>query len=171
MSQVTKKIAALVAPLSLAAGLAFTAPAIATEYLSDSQGEVVRNAYQECWQVSYGLPMCDEKIVFQGVLFDFNKATIRPEFAAQLDAWAPSVDDIDTLDIEGHTDSVGSDAYNQALSERRANAVADYLAGKDHLSRANMKVAGMGESMPVASNDTDEGRQLNRRVEITTHNN
>lgn len=165
MSQVTKNIAALIA------GIAITAPAVATEYLQDSQAEVVRNNYQECWEVSYGLPMCDEKVVFQGVLFDFDKATIRPEFKSQLDEFAASLDTADVLTIDGHTDSVGSDAYNQALSERRANSVADYLAGKDHLNRSNMSTNGHGESMPVATNDTDEGRQLNRRVEITIQHN
>ena len=68
--------------------------------------------------------------------------------------------------MAGHTDSVGSDAYNQTLSERRANSVADYLSGHG-MTRTRMVTIGAGEGHPVASNDTEEGRAENRRVEIT----
>lgn len=167
MSQFKKKIAAVVAPLSLVAGMV-AMPVHAAEYVSDSQGEVVRNAYKECWEVSYGLPECDaRKVTFHGVLFDFDRATIKPEFATQLDDLAASLSGgFGSMAIEGHTDSIGSDSYNQALSERRANAVADYLAGKG-LDRGSMTTAGKGESMPVKPNDTADNRYQNRRVEIT----
>ena len=148
-------------------------PVNAAEYLQDSQGEVVKNSYGECWEVSYGLPVCGEEIVFAGVLFDFDKTNIKPEFAAQLDALAGKYmsngkDTISSMVIEGHTDSVGSDSYNQGLSQRRADSVASYLAGKG-MDRSEMTTIGKGESEPVASNDTEEGRYQNRRVEITVN--
>ncbi|MCB1803535.1 MAG: OmpA family protein, partial [Gammaproteobacteria bacterium] len=101
------------------------------------------------------------------VLFEFDKYDIRPEFTDELDAAAdllkanPDV----TVRIDGHTDSIGTEEYNQGLSERRANAVADYLA-KAGIARDRMTVAGFGESQPIASNDTPEGRAQNRRVDI-----
>lgn len=101
------------------------------------------------------------------VLFEFDKYDIRPEFTDEIDAAAdllkanPDV----TVRIDGHTDSIGTEEYNQALSERRANAVADYLA-KAGIARDRMTVAGFGESQPIASNDTPEGRAQNRRVDI-----
>jgi outer membrane protein OmpA-like peptidoglycan-associated protein len=69
------------------------------------------------------------------------------------------------LDIEGHTDSVGSDAFNQQLSEQRANAVLQYLVSQG-LPESSMTSRGFGKSDPIASNDTPQGRQQNRRVEI-----
>ena len=101
------------------------------------------------------------------VLFEFDKYDIRPEFTADLDAAADMLlanPDV-TVRIDGHTDSIGTEEYNQGLSERRANAVADYLEAKG-VSRDRMTVAGFGETQPVASNDTAEGRAQNRRVDI-----
>jgi len=101
------------------------------------------------------------------VLFDFDRAEIKSGFTDELDAAAelllanPDV----TVRIDGHTDSVGSEEYNMGLSERRAEAVAAYLE-EAGVSRDRMTVAWFGESQPVATNDTDEGRALNRRVEI-----
>jgi len=69
------------------------------------------------------------------------------------------------IDVTGHTDSTGPEAYNQGLSERRANSVADYMASKG-TPRDSMNVKGMGEANPVADNSTREGRALNRRVEL-----
>jgi OOP family OmpA-OmpF porin len=71
------------------------------------------------------------------------------------------------LEIVGHTDSTGPEAYNLGLSERRAQAAANYLEGKG-VSMSRITVKGMGESAPVASNATREGRAMNRRVEINT---
>ena len=87
MSKVNTKLTALIAPLSLAAGLAIATSASAAEYLADSQGENVRNNYDECWEVSYGLPNCGEEVITLSgdALFDFNKSTIRPDAAATLD--------------------------------------------------------------------------------------
>jgi outer membrane protein OmpA-like peptidoglycan-associated protein len=70
-----------------------------------------------------------------------------------------------TLTVVGHTDNVGSNDYNQKLSERRAHAVAQYLAGR-RVDPIRLAVSGKGETQPVASNSSDSGRQQNRRVEI-----
>ncbi len=101
------------------------------------------------------------------VLFEFDKSDIRPEFTGELDAAADTLlsnPDV-TIRIDGHTDSVGTEEYNQGLSERRAESVAAYLEAAG-VARDRMTVAGFGESQPVASNDTAEGRALNRRVDI-----
>lgn len=101
------------------------------------------------------------------VTFDFDSANIRPGFYAALNSVAQVLRENDqtVVDITGHTDSKGSDSYNQRLSEDRARAVADYLAAQG-VSMARMNSRGMGESMPLASNGTESGRQQNRRVEI-----
>jgi len=101
------------------------------------------------------------------VLFDFDRAVIKPEFTAELDDAAelllanPEV----TVRIDGHTDNVGTLEYNQGLSERRAEAVAAYLAAAG-VDRGRMTVAGFSFTQPVADNATPEGRAQNRRVEI-----
>jgi len=108
-----------------------------------------------------------EKIVLRGVNFDFDKATIRPDARVILDEAASQLSknpDV-RVSVEGHTDAVGTDAYNQKLSERRAASVKQYLVGKG-VSDARLSTVGHGESKPVASNDTKDGRALNRRVEL-----
>ncbi len=100
-------------------------------------------------------------------LFDFDKSTLRPEGKAELDELVTKMKavNVTTATLTGHTDSVGSDAYNQGLSERRVNAVMDYLVGAG-IDSSIMSASGMGESQPVADNSTRDGRQQNRRVEI-----
>jgi len=107
------------------------------------------------------------KIVLRGVHFDFDKANIRADARPILDEAAQTLTSESTITVavEGHTDSRGSDAYNDGLSKRRAQAVADYLA-EHGIARTRMSVEGFGESRPVASNDTDDGRAQNRRVEL-----
>jgi OOP family OmpA-OmpF porin len=108
-----------------------------------------------------------EKIVLRGVNFDFDKATIRPDAKVILDEAASQLSknpDV-RVSVEGHTDSVGSDTYNQKLSERRAASVKSYLVGKG-VSDSRLSSVGYGESKPVSSNDTKDGRALNRRVEL-----
>ncbi|MES2670126.1 MAG: OmpA family protein [Pseudomonadota bacterium] len=102
-----------------------------------------------------------------GVTFDFGKANLKPQFHPALDQVAASMAEYNQtiVEISGHTDSVGSDEANQRLSEQRAGSVSNYLAGKG-LVRERFEVVGMGERYPVASNDTDSGRAVNRRVEI-----
>jgi OOP family OmpA-OmpF porin len=108
-----------------------------------------------------------KKIILRGVNFDFDKSNIRADARPVLDEAIDTLKDAGDVrvSVEGHTDSVGTDAYNQGLSMRRANSVADYLAAGG-ISRSRMEVDGFGESRPVASNDTDDGRAQNRRVEL-----
>ena len=99
--------------------------------------------------------------------FDFNKSVIKPEAKAKLD---DLVDKIKAVNLEviiavGHTDAVGSDAYNQQLSMRRSNAVKAYLINKG-VDKTRIYTEGKGEKQPVADNGTKEGRSKNRRVEI-----
>jgi outer membrane protein OmpA-like peptidoglycan-associated protein len=109
----------------------------------------------------------EERIVLRGVNFDFDKADIRPDAAVILDEAASILNDNPgrNVSVAGHTDSVGADAYNQSLSERRAAAVKDYLAGRG-VDAGRLTTSGYGESNPIASNDTADGRALNRRVEL-----
>lgn len=102
-----------------------------------------------------------------GVTFDVDSSTLKPQFRSTLDQIAQSLQTYpdSLIDVYGHTDSTGSDQYNQALSQRRAQTVADYL-GMRGVSAARIRSQGYGETMPVATNDTDTGRALNRRVEI-----
>lgn len=103
------------------------------------------------------------------VLFDFDKSTLRLEGKAILDQIAAFVRDGGTpqVRIEGHTDSVGTVAYNQSLSQRRATAVKEYLATARQIPPGHVTAVGYGEARPVASNATAAGRQRNRRSEIT----
>ncbi|MEO6025833.1 MAG: OmpA family protein [Candidatus Binatia bacterium] len=112
-------------------------------------------------------PAPQRKLILRGVNFDFDSATIRPDAGTILDDAARALreDASVAITIEGHTDAVGTDAYNQKLSERRARAVADALIHRD-VASSRITVSGQGESKPVASNDTAEGRAQNRRVEI-----
>jgi len=108
------------------------------------------------------------------VLFDFDKADIRPKAADVLKQVASVIQDKakGIVRVEGHTDSKGSDAYNQKLSERRANSVRDWLVNKEGLKDVKFETKGFGSKKPVAPNtkpdgsDDPEGRQKNRRVEI-----
>jgi outer membrane protein OmpA-like peptidoglycan-associated protein len=101
------------------------------------------------------------------VLFDFNQATLKPGAKEKLARVSgillayPSLH----LSVEGHTDSIGTPEYNMKLSQRRADAVRDYLVS-NNINTANIQAVGMGEANPVASNSTAQGRQQNRRVEM-----
>ena len=108
-----------------------------------------------------------ERIVLRGVNFDFDQSTIRPDAAVILDEAARILkgrDDVQVA-VAGHTDWTGTDDYNQGLSERRAASVRDYLVGQG-VAAGRLSTRGYGESQPVASNETREGRALNRRVEL-----
>lgn len=102
-----------------------------------------------------------------GVTFDFGKANLKPQFYPALDNVASTLAEYNQtiVEVSGHTDSVGSDAANQTLSVQRANSVGNYLMGKG-LVRERFEIVGFGETRPVAGNDSDSGRALNRRVEI-----
>lgn len=102
------------------------------------------------------------------ITFATDSASLSPAFFDVLNSVAKVMDEFEktVVEVAGHTDSTGSDAYNQTLSERRASTVANYLQSQGIRSERLITV-GMGESRPVADNSTAEGRQANRRVEIT----
>jgi outer membrane protein OmpA-like peptidoglycan-associated protein len=102
------------------------------------------------------------------VLFDFDKADIRADAAGALAKVATIIRAYPngTVTLDGHTDAKGDDAYNQRLSERRAQSVGRWLTEKERIEGAKLTARGWGERKPVASNDTDPGRQKNRRVEV-----
>ncbi|MEP6786251.1 MAG: OmpA family protein [Sphingomonadales bacterium] len=104
------------------------------------------------------------------VTFAFDKADIQPRFYGTLNALARSLDTYRATDVEivGHTDAIGSETYNLALSERRGRSVADFLVNRS-AEPSRLVVEAMGESEPIATNATVSGRAANRRVEIVLH--
>lgn len=103
----------------------------------------------------------------QDILFAIDSASVRPDLADDLRLLAGSLQKYPdtTVDVFGHTDSTGTTAYNQDLSRRRAQSVTGILAGAG-VDAGRLRAIGRGESQPVASNDSEEGRRLNRRVEF-----
>ncbi len=108
-----------------------------------------------------------ETIVLRGVNFEFDKARLTPDARVILDTVADELVAFSNIKVElsGHTDSRGSDSYNQKLSDARAQSVVEYLESKG-IGASRMTAVGYGESQPVADNDSDTGRELNRRVEL-----
>jgi OOP family OmpA-OmpF porin len=106
-------------------------------------------------------------VTLHGAQFDFNKATLKPAGKEMIDQAVKVMKQKPDLkvSVEGHTDSIGSDAYNLKLSQRRAMAVRDYLVSQG-IEATRITVVGFGESKPIADNKTEEGRAENRRVEI-----
>jgi outer membrane protein OmpA-like peptidoglycan-associated protein len=102
------------------------------------------------------------------ITFAFDSSNLQPQFYPVLDNVASTLNEYNqtVIEVAGHTDSVGSDSYNQQLSVQRANSVAAYLSSKG-IMQQRMITVGAGETRPVASNDTEAGRAQNRRVEIT----
>ena len=112
-------------------------------------------------------PAVSKKIVLRGVNFDFDKSNIRADAAPILKEAAGILKENANLkvSVEGHTDAKGTDDYNLKLSLRRAAAVKAFLV-KEGVAEGRLSTRGLGESQPVASNDTDDGRAQNRRVEL-----
>ncbi len=139
----------------------------------DSDGDGVADYEDNCPGTPRGARVdtrgCDltTRINVPGVYFDFDRATLKEPAKAVLDGAVAQINSnaskVKSVDVTGHTDSIGPEAYNQALSERRANSVKSYLEGK---GVSNINARGEGESSPVADNKTREGRSMNRRVEI-----
>ena len=102
------------------------------------------------------------------ITFDTDQSSIRPAFTDTLQSVALVLKEFNktTIQIEGHTDSTGSDSYNQLLSERRASSVRDFLLNQG-IEPRRTRATGYGERQPVASNETAAGREQNRRVELT----
>jgi len=150
----------------IGAGIGMIAGAAVGQYLDQQQRELEANLAGTGAEVQR---QGDQLLVTfpTNVTFDVDSATIQPGFYRTLDDVSASLNRYPSsyLDIVGHTDSTGSDAYNQALSERRANSVANYLSSRG-VEPARIAAYGVGETQPVATNTTALGRQQNRRVEL-----
>ena len=142
----------------------------------------MNNTGEHCWRNNYWTPataaqgcgapaaqeMVANKVAFNAdTFFDFDKSTIKPEGRNILDQVAQQAQQLslESIIAVGHTDSVGSDEYNQGLSERRAAAVKNYLVSRG-IPADSIIASGRGEAQPIADNSTREGRARNRRVEI-----
>ncbi|HXH17555.1 MAG TPA: OmpA family protein, partial [Chitinophagales bacterium] len=124
--------------------------------------------YQEIQKDLYLAPIEVGEIVrLNNIFFDYDKATLRPESFPELDRVVAFLRENQKVEIElsGHTDHRGSDNYNLVLSQNRAKAVVDYII-RHGIDASRLIAKGYGETKPVASNDTEEGMQLNRRVEF-----
>ena len=112
--------------------------------------------------------MANNMVITHGILFDVNSATLRPESTPTLMDMARMLKKHDTMSlrIEGHTDNTGSDEVNQPLSQSRAESVRNWLINQQDIDPSRLTIAGHGAAKPVASNDSIEGRQANRRVEL-----
>ncbi len=135
----------------------------------DTDGDGVYDYMDQCPSTPHGAKVNDKGCwVLERVQFDTGKWDIKPLAYAALDEVVAVLERNPTLnvEIEGHTDSVGAEAYNQKLSENRAKAVMEHLVKKG-IQPERLSSAGYGFSRPIASNDTPEGRARNRRVELT----
>ena len=182
-----KNLAAFVAT----AALATAAMAQNIDNWRNSTGDVWKNSTGDCWRdanwtPATAAPGCGapaaaapapkaaapvaaaSKVTYAAdAFFDFDKAVVKPAGKAKLDDLVGKIKGInlEVIIAVGHTDSIGSDAYNQKLSVRRAEAVKAYLVSKG-IEKNRVYTEGKGEKQPVASNKTKEGRAKNRRVEI-----
>jgi len=144
----------------------------------DDDGDGVNNCEDKCPASQAGQAIGPDgcpvalTIDLRGVNFEFDKATLRPESTAILDEAATVLSQYPQLKVEvaGHTDAVGADAYNQGLSERRAKAAYDYLLAHGVSAGQLTGPNGYGEARPIDSNDTSEGRARNRRTELNVQN-
>jgi len=129
--------------------------------LSTGYQEIIKDI--ELQSISVG-----SKIVLRNIFFDFDKDSLRPESTNELERLAKLLNDIPSLKIEisSHTDSKGSDEYNQRLSQLRSVRVVNYLINEKKIAQDRLVAKGYGETKPIATNDTDEGRQQNRRSEF-----
>lgn len=137
----------------------------------DSDGDGVVDRLDECPGTPAGAEVdaggCEKELVLRGVNFELDSAALTPESRDILDAVAETLKQRRTyrVEVQGHTDSLGRDQYNRQLSERRAIAVRDYLVARGVPADA-LTATGYGESQPLVSNDTPDGRSINRRVTL-----
>lgn len=119
-----------------------------------------------------GCPIAGQTILsLTGVNFEFDKASLTADAQSTLDKAVDALlntDEVVEVRVEGHTDSVGTDAYNQKLSQERAESVVEYLVSKG-VNGNNLIPVGMGETSPIANNETAAGRALNRRVDFVVN--
>jgi outer membrane protein OmpA-like peptidoglycan-associated protein len=135
----------------------------ATGTVTFKEPEITRDEFEE------GLQTIEEgeAIVLENIFFEFNKSKLLPESFDELNKVADFViqNNIELIEISGHTDNVGSDSYNQKLSEGRAKSVVEYLAMRG-INNSKMKAVGYGETKPIDTNLSEEGQAKNRRVEF-----
>jgi len=160
--------------LVCAAPLVTTSALADMRYAGDSRHVVVRDGYGGCVKVNAlhtNIRSCNGNVqsitLDARALFDTNSADLKPAGKRAIDDVVShaGAENISAVTVTGHTDSLGSEAYNMDLSKRRANSVKNHMVGQG-VSANNIKTVGKGESMPVASNETGQGRAKNRRVEI-----
>ncbi len=141
----------------------------------DSDGDGVVDANDACPNTNRNLAVdargcvildADQRDLTLAINFDYDQSVIKDEYQDEIEEFADFMREYNNTraTIEGHTDSRGSEAYNQALSERRANAVRNELIMRYGIAASRLTAVGFGESQPVASNDTDAGRAQNRRI-------
>lgn len=164
-----KKSGNTVAGILIGAAIGGAAGAAIGRYM-DKQAEEMEEEMKdaEIERVGEGI-----KITFDsGILFDVNSAALRPEARENIRQMATTMKKYEDTEIviQGHTDSSGSEEYNQQLSERRAKSVADYAIAQG-IRSVRIVTQGFGETMPVADNSTASGKQKNRRVEIAVYAN
>jgi len=144
----------------------------------DGDGDGVPNYLDQCPKTplgrvvdlngcEYGAADANKPVSSRSVLFEFDSASLSSDAKSVLDSLLPTIQSHSTwnVNVKGHTDSTGPDAYNQDLSKRRALAVVNYLVSKG-VDRSRLKAIGVGENMPVSTNDTRSGRAENRRADI-----
>jgi OOP family OmpA-OmpF porin len=134
----------------------------------DSDGDGVADYLDKCPDTPKGAPVNSVGCwIIKGINFDYDKSDIKPQYHDQLQTGVRILTDNPTIkvQVQGHTDSKGSDAYNQALSERRAEAVKNYIVAAG-IDASRISSSGVGEAKPIATNETAEGRAQNRRIEI-----
>ena len=183
-------VAAAVGLLGMNAAMADKGGKANAGYVGDNTGHLVKDSAGKCvqnsaWTPALVLEECGdkkavaekkpepaapavEKISLQAdAHFDFDKSDLKAGDKKELDDAAAKMRNmkVDSVTVVGHTDNVGTDAYNQKLSERRAATVKDYLVGKG-VNSGLIQTQGKGESQPVADNKTADGRAKNRRVDI-----
>lgn len=156
--------------VSLPSGKNYGIAVKAKEYMFHSENLLIppSTSVQEIYMdIKLNKVEVGSRIILKNIFFDFDKATLRPESAAELDRLYKLLNDVPTLRIEisGHTDNIGSAVYNQKLSEERAGAVVDYLIRKG-VNPVRLTYKGYGKEQPIATNETEEGRQMNRRTEF-----
>lgn len=150
----------------LGAGIGAVAGAGAGYYLDEQE----RKLRQQTRGSGVEITRQDDSLILNApsqVTFDVSSAAINPGFRGTLDQIARTLSEYPSsyIDVYGHTDSTGSDDFNQTLSERRARSVADYLEMRN-IEPARLATRGFGESQPIETNATETGRSANRRVEI-----
>jgi OOP family OmpA-OmpF porin len=135
----------------------------------DADGDGVPDSLDKCPNTPKGVKVdADGCWVLRGVYFDTGQAVIRGTYAMNEALAVLKANPNLTVEVYGHTDSTASSDYNQKLSEARAKAVRDYFINQG-VQPERIQAKGFGETRPIASNETEEGRALNRRVELHPH--